>query len=113
MSDNYIHSPIQYHSQNNHGGYNYGYDTGLFGSHQFHQEHKDINGLVKGRYGYTDPNGKLRVVYYKSGPNGFQIISDTESYNSQKLSGVSIFLTQFFINIKFDYLYKIFKIGNT
>lgn len=34
-------------------------------------EYKDADGVVRGRYGYTDPNGKLRVVEYEAGPNGF------------------------------------------
>ncbi|CAG2122758.1 unnamed protein product, partial [Medioppia subpectinata] len=79
LGDDYVHQPIHYHSQTDSGTYNYGYDTGLHGSHQFHQEHKDGNGVVRGRYGYTDPNGKLRLVHYKSGPKGFEIISDTET----------------------------------
>ncbi|CAG2174197.1 unnamed protein product [Oppiella nova] len=83
-SEDYIHQPIQYHSQTDSGTYNYGYDTGLFGAHQFHQEHKDAAGEVRGRYGYTDPNGKLRLVHYKSGPKGFEIISDTESTNTER-----------------------------
>lgn len=53
-----------------------GYDTGLFGAHQFHQERKDKGGQVNGRYGYTDPNGKLRLVYYTSGPQGYQAWGD-------------------------------------
>ena len=73
-----MHSPIQYHSQTESGSYNYGYDTGLLGSHQFHQERKDVDGQVRGRYGYTDPNGKMRTVYYKSGPEGFEIIGGNE-----------------------------------
>ncbi|XP_054153432.1 uncharacterized protein LOC128952119 [Oppia nitens] len=81
-AEDYIHQPVHYHSQTDSGTYNYGYDTGLFGAHQFHQENKDVNGDVRGRYGYTDPNGKLRLVYYKSGPKGFEIISDTASGES-------------------------------
>ncbi|XP_053207109.1 uncharacterized protein LOC128391281 [Panonychus citri] len=71
-SDDYVHNPIQYQSQSDKGSYNFGYDTGLSGAHQFHQESKDDSGLVRGRYGYTDPDGKLRLVYYSSGSNGFQ-----------------------------------------
>ena len=69
--ENYIHNPIQYYSQNQKGSYNFGYDTGVWGAHQFHQENKDESGEVRGRYGYTDPDGNLRLVYYTAGVNGF------------------------------------------
>ena len=75
-AEDYVHNPIQYHSQNPRGAYNYGYDTGLYGSHQFHQENKDNQGIVRGRYGYTDPDGNLRLTYYTAGPNGFNVIKD-------------------------------------
>ena len=76
IAEDYIHDPIQYQSQGNQGSYNFGYDTGLYGSHQFHHETKDDNGVVRGKYGYTDPNGKLRLVHYTSGPNGYQVYPD-------------------------------------
>ncbi|KAI1297652.1 hypothetical protein HDE_04482 [Halotydeus destructor] len=76
----YVHNPIHYHSQNDKGAYNFGYDTGLFGSHQFHQETKQPDGSVTGRYGYTDPDGKLRLVYYRAGKEtGYEIIKDVAS----------------------------------
>lgn len=75
----YVHNPIQYHSQKESGAYNYGYDTGLFGSHQFHQERKDAQGDVRGRYGYTDPDGKLRLVYYTAGRDGYNIVKDVDA----------------------------------
>lgn len=83
-SEDYVHNPIQYHRQNpRSGSYNYGYDTGLFGSHSFHQENRDANsGQVRGRYGYTDPDGKLRLTHYTAGPQGFNVIPDTESTSS-------------------------------
>lgn len=81
IADDYVHNPIQYHSQTPKGSYNYGYDTGLFGSHSFHQENKDKNGQVRGRYGYTDPDGNLRLTYYTAGPQGFNVIKDTPAPN--------------------------------
>ena len=73
----YVHNPIHYHSQADSGAYNYGYDTGLFGAHQFHQETKNADGTVNGRYGYTDPDGKLRLVYYIAGPGiGYNVVKD-------------------------------------
>lgn len=80
----YVHNPIAYHSQTDRGAYNYGYDTGLYGSHQFHQESKDASGQVNGRYGYTDPNGKLRLVYYTAGKDtGFQIVKDVDASSNE------------------------------
>ena len=55
---NYVHHPVHYQQLLDHDSYNFGYDTGLDGSHQFHQEFKDHSGVVRGRYGYTDPFGK-------------------------------------------------------
>lgn len=84
--EDYLHSPIQYHSQTNHGAYNFGYDTGLYGAHQFHQENKDENGEVRGRYGYTDPEGNLRLVYYTAGVNGFRSWSPDDPSSSSSSS---------------------------
>ncbi|XP_076315694.1 adult-specific rigid cuticular protein 11.9-like isoform X1 [Tachypleus tridentatus] len=69
---NYVRYPIQYHSQTDRGTYNFGYDTGSFGAHSFHHEERDDNGIVRGRYGYTDPYGKLRIVQYEAGPFGYR-----------------------------------------
>lgn len=66
------HEPIQFDTRDRHGAYNFGYDTGVGGAHQFHQESRDEFGRVRGRYGYTDPNGKLRLVYYSSGEGGYK-----------------------------------------
>ena len=87
------HSPIHYQLHADSGEYNFGYDTGTSGSHQFHQEHKHVNGQVRGRYGYIDPYGKQRTINYKSGPKGFEIIEDNYSaipmtITSNKLKGL-------------------------
>ncbi|XP_076365413.1 uncharacterized protein LOC143254322 isoform X1 [Tachypleus tridentatus] len=78
MAVDYVHHPIQYESKTNQNTYNFGYDTGLLGAHSFRYEHKDDNGIVRGRYGYTGPDGKLRVVEYEAGPGGYRI---TGGYN--------------------------------
>jgi len=73
----YTHDNIQYQSlATQNGAYNFGYDTGVFGAHSFHQQWRDDEGEVRGRYGYTDPNGDLRITHYKAGRNGYQILSD-------------------------------------
>ncbi|KAF8796564.1 hypothetical protein HNY73_000924 [Argiope bruennichi] len=55
------------------GRYNFAYDTGNDNdiAHSLHMQYQDANGIVRGRYGYTDPRGKLRMVEYEAGPNGF------------------------------------------
>ncbi|GFT94223.1 uncharacterized protein NPIL_274831 [Nephila pilipes] len=55
------------------GRYNFAYDTGHDNeiAHSLHMQYQDANGVVRGRYGYTDPRGKLRMVEYEAGPNGF------------------------------------------
>lgn len=54
---------------NEDGSYTYGYE-GADGS--FKIETKLPNGEVKGKYGYTDETGKLRVVEYGANRYGFQ-----------------------------------------
>jgi len=46
-------------------------------------ENKDASsGQVRGRYGYTDPDGKLRLTYYTAGPQGFNVVPDTSKPTS-------------------------------
>ncbi|XP_022248219.1 uncharacterized protein LOC111087096 [Limulus polyphemus] len=78
MAVDYVHHPIQYQSKTDQNTYNFGYDTGLLGAHSFHHEHRDDNGIVRGRYGYTGPEGKLKVVEYEAGPAGYRV---TGGYN--------------------------------
>lgn len=89
--DNLVDHSIQYQRLNpSHGTYNYGYDTGLSGSHSFHQEKKDpITGTVRGRYGYTDPNGHLRLTNYEAGPNGYNVVSSAQVTHAKPLVPVA------------------------
>lgn len=82
---------IQYQRFNpSHGSYNYGYDTGLSGSHSFHQENKDPHtGTVRGRFGYTDPNGHLRLTNYEAGPNGYNVVSTAQVTHAKPLVPVA------------------------
>lgn len=59
----------QINKHNEDGSYTYGYE-GADGS--FKIETKDANGDVKGKYGYTDGDGKVRVVEYGANKYGFQ-----------------------------------------
>ncbi|XP_044740316.1 translation initiation factor IF-2-like [Chrysoperla carnea] len=59
----------QINRHNEDGSYTYGYE-GADGS--FKIETKLTNGEVKGKYGYVDSNGKVRVVEYGANKYGFQ-----------------------------------------
>ncbi|XP_054153120.1 uncharacterized protein LOC128951860 [Oppia nitens] len=57
--------------------YDFKYSTGSEGPAQlFREEHRDHDGSVRGKYGYVDPNGKLRVVEYRAGANGYTVTGD-------------------------------------
>lgn len=57
------------HRHNEDGSYTYGYE-GADGS--FKIETKLATGEVKGKYGYVDADGKVRVVEYGANKYGFQ-----------------------------------------
>lgn len=58
-----------YSRHNDDGSYTYGYE-GADGS--FKIETKLATGEVKGKYGYTDETGKVRIVEYGANKYGFQ-----------------------------------------
>jgi len=58
--------------------YQFSYSTGTQGPAQiFREEKRSPDGSVVGKYGYVDPNGQLRVVEYRAGPQGFSASGDT------------------------------------
>lgn len=59
----------QINKHNEDGSYTYGYE-GADGS--FKIETKSANGEVKGKYGYVDESGKVKVVEYGANKYGFQ-----------------------------------------
>lgn len=59
----------QINKHNEDGSYTYGYE-GADGS--FKIETKSATGEVKGKYGYTDADGKVKVVEYGANKYGFQ-----------------------------------------
>ncbi|CAH0553799.1 unnamed protein product [Brassicogethes aeneus] len=59
----------QINRHNEDGSYTYGYESG---DGSFKIETKDPNGEVKGKYGYVDDTGKVRVVEYGATKHGFQ-----------------------------------------
>ncbi|GIX81081.1 uncharacterized protein CEXT_598341 [Caerostris extrusa] len=56
------------------GTYKFGYDTGPGPNQSFRQGREGPEGEVKGRYGYVEPSGALRVVEYKADASGFHIL---------------------------------------
>lgn len=81
----YIHDSVQYQAiATDTGAYHFGYNTGVLGAHSFHEEWRDENGEVHGRYGLTDPNGNLRVVTYTAGRDGYQAVETVRPGNPVK-----------------------------
>ncbi|XP_012526815.1 uncharacterized protein LOC105831317 isoform X1 [Monomorium pharaonis] len=52
------------------GTYIFGFDTGHGKNRQYKMEERRRDGSVKGRYGFYDAKGKLKVVSYIAGPTG-------------------------------------------
>ncbi|XP_064487465.1 larval cuticle protein A3A-like [Ornithodoros turicata] len=67
---------VQYQVQDHagKGTYKFGYDTGDDPAQHFRQEERAQDGTVRGRYGFVDPNGYLRVVEYVADESGFHVI---------------------------------------
>lgn len=56
------------------GTYKFGYDTGSGPRQSFREEERRRDGVVRGRYGYVEPSGALRVVEYRADATGFHIL---------------------------------------
>ncbi|XP_046392113.1 cuticle protein 6-like [Ischnura elegans] len=56
----------------NDGTYHFGYDTGGNQHQSYREEKRDAKGRVKGKYGYVDPTGVLRVIEYEADENGYR-----------------------------------------
>ncbi|XP_018357393.1 PREDICTED: uncharacterized protein LOC108757471 [Trachymyrmex cornetzi] len=52
------------------GTYVFGFDTGHGKNRQYKMEERRRDGSVKGRYGFYDAKGNLRIVNYIAGPAG-------------------------------------------
>lgn len=59
---------FQIHGQEGPHSYRFGYDTGVGYNRQFRYEERDQYGVLHGRYGYYDQEGKLQVVNYTADP---------------------------------------------
>ncbi|CAL1277102.1 unnamed protein product [Larinioides sclopetarius] len=60
------------------------------GTLQHRQEVANGNGAVKGKYGYTDPNGNYREVEYNADENGYhvKILSNEPGITNQNSADV-------------------------
>merc|ERR1711962_1793498 len=68
---------FQIHGQDGPHSYRYGYDTGVGYNRQFKYEERDNYGVLHGRYGYYDQEGKLQIVNYSADPQkGFHAEGD-------------------------------------
>lgn len=52
--------------------FQFGYQT----DNGFREETRAPDGTVQGQYGFTDADGKQRVVKYSAGVNGYQVLND-------------------------------------
>lgn len=60
----------QYHSQDEHGQYTYGYTDGASAK----TETRFADGMTKGSYSYVDDHGAMQAVHYTAGADGFQAV---------------------------------------
>jgi len=68
---------FQIHGQEGPDSYRFGYDTGVGYNRQFRYESRDSKGVLHGRYGYYDQEGKLQIVTYRADPQtGFHADGD-------------------------------------
>jgi hypothetical protein len=63
----------QYHSQDEHGQYTYGYTDGSSAK----SETRYADGETKGSYSYVDDHGAVQAVHYSAGAEGFKAAGTT------------------------------------
>lgn len=61
-------APSQYHAQDEHGQYTYGYADGESAK----AETRYADGTTKGSYSYVDDRGAVQAVHYTAGADGFR-----------------------------------------
>ncbi|PNF14884.1 hypothetical protein B7P43_G05135 [Cryptotermes secundus] len=54
------------------GSYHFGYDTGLMRYQSFREEVRDPTGRIKGKFGFIDPRGLLRITEYTADKLGYR-----------------------------------------
>lgn len=63
----------QFHSQDEHGQYTYGYTDGASAK----TETRYADGETRGSYSYVDPHGEVQAVHYSAGAEGFKAAGTT------------------------------------
>ncbi|KAH8395289.1 hypothetical protein KR222_008216 [Zaprionus bogoriensis] len=63
----------QYHTQDAHGQYAYGYSAPLYSKH----EARTADGITYGSYSYVDARGEQQTVKYQADVDGFHIIASS------------------------------------
>jgi len=63
----------QYHTQDEHGQYAYGYTSPLYSKH----ETRTADGITHGSYSYVDATGKKQTVDYKADIDGFRVTASS------------------------------------
>lgn len=63
----------QYHTQDAHGQYAYGYSAPLYSKH----EARTADGITHGSYSYVDARGEQQTVKYQADLDGFRIIASS------------------------------------
>ncbi|XP_034939019.1 uncharacterized protein [Chelonus insularis] len=74
------------HGQDGPESYVFGFDTGDGENRQFRWEQRHVNGTVTGQYGYYDPRGKFKKIFYRSDPHlGYQQNELNDNHDAQNL----------------------------
>lgn len=71
----------QYHSQDEHGQYAYGYTAPLYSKH----ETRTADGVTHGSYSYVDARGEQQTVNYQADANGFRVTASSLQQQQQQL----------------------------
>ncbi|XP_030560790.1 uncharacterized protein LOC115762628 [Drosophila novamexicana] len=69
----------QYHSQDEHGQYAYGYTAPLYSKH----ETRTADGVTHGSYSYVDARGEQQTVNYQADANGFRVTASSLQQQQQ------------------------------
>ncbi|EDV39615.1 uncharacterized protein Dana_GF10117 [Drosophila ananassae] len=70
----------QYHTQDEHGQYAYGYMAPLYSKH----ETRTLDGVVHGTFSYLDAHGETQTVDYVADANGFRVTSKLPNQEANK-----------------------------
>ncbi|GFQ79070.1 cuticle protein 16.8 [Trichonephila clavata] len=72
-------------------GFEFGDDQGMV---QYRRESSNVNGEIKGSYGYTDSNGLYRNVEYTAGADGYKAVirSNEPGLSNQNTADATFFV---------------------